>query len=138
MLKKTNIGNQSRLKSKKTTEKIFNSGRVIYSPDKKLRAHYLLYKNPDECGIKSSVAVSKKAGKAVWRNRAKRLIREANRLSSYELLENCLYKKTQLEIIFAINNLNEVANRKISLTDFQLPIEEILKQVNRELIESYS
>jgi ribonuclease P protein component len=133
-LKKTNIGNQGRLKSKKITEKIFNSGRVIYSHDKKLRAHYLLYKSPGKCGIKSSVAVSKKAGKAVWRNRAKRLIREANRLGSYELFENCLNKKTQLEIIFAVNNLNEVANRKISLSDVQLPIEEILKRVNRELI----
>ncbi len=138
MLKKTKIGNKNRLKSKKTTEKIFNSGRVVYSPDKKLRAHFLLYKSSDECGIKSSVAVSKKAGKAVWRNRAKRLIREANRLSNYKLFESCLHKNMQLEIIFAINSLNEAANRKISLSDVQPPLEEILNRVNRELIESSS
>ena len=135
MLKKTKIGNKNRLKSKKTTEKIFNSGKVVYSSDKKLRAHYLLHRNSVESGIKSSVAVSKKAGKAVWRNRAKRFIREANRLSNNMLFDFCLHKKMQLEIIFMVNNLNEAVNRKIFLTDIQLQFEEILNRINWEIME---
>ena len=135
-MKKNKIENKNRLKSKKTTEKIFNSGKVVYSSDKKLRAHYLLYRYSAESGIKSSVAVSKKAGKAVWRNRAKRLIKEANRLSNNIIFDCCLHKKMRLEIIFAVNNLNETANRKIFLTDIQLPFEEILNRINREISES--
>ena len=133
MLRKTEFGKRNRLKSKKTTEKIFNSGKVIYSSDKKLRAHYLLHKSPNDCGIKSSVAVSKKAGNAVWRNRAKRLIREANRLSNNELVLCCLDKEMRLEIIFAINNLNQETNKKISLKDIKFSIEEILNRVKAEL-----
>ena len=135
MLKTNKIEKKSRLKSKKTTENIFKSGKVVYSSDKKLRAHFLLHQSTDECGIKSSVAVSKKAGKAVWRNRAKRLIREANRLNNNKLFDGCLHKKMQLEIIFAVNSLNEAANRKISLSDVQPPVLEILNRVNKELIE---
>ena len=138
MLKKNKIENKSRLKSKKTTEKIFNSGKVVYSSDNKLRAHYLLYRNSTESGIKSSVAVSKRAGKAFWRNRAKRLIREANRLSNNLLFDSCLHKKIKLEIIFTVNNLNEAVNRKIFLADIQLPFEEILNRINREIMASSS
>ena len=138
MLKKNKIEKKSRLKGKKTTEKIFNSGKVVYSSDKKLRAHYFLYRSSNEFGIKSSVAVSKKAGKAVWRNRAKRLIREANRLSNNMLFDCCLHKKMELEVIFTVNNLNEAVNRKLFLTDIQLPFEEILNRINREIVESSS
>jgi ribonuclease P protein component len=123
-----------KLKSKKKTEEIFNTGNVVYSSDKKLRAHYLLQSSHIDCGIRSSVAVSKKAGNAVWRNRAKRLIREANRLSNGELFDCCLNKKMQLEIIFAINSINQRANGNISLEDFQLPIEDILDRVKAELM----
>jgi ribonuclease P protein component len=133
-LNKTKIRNRNRLKSKKTAEEIFNYGKIVYSPDKKLRAHYLLQRSPTDCGIKSSIAVSKKAGKAVWRNRAKRLIREANCLSNHELLDCCLNKKMQLLIIFAVNGLNQAVKRKISLKDIQLPIEEILSQIKAELM----
>jgi len=138
LLKKNKIEYKSRLKSRKTTEKIFNSGKVVYSPDKKLRAHYLLYRNSAESGIKSSVAVAKRAGKAVWRNRAKRLIREAIRLSNNLLFDCCLHKKIKLEIIFTVNNLSEAVNRKLFLTDIQLPFEEILNRINREIMASSS
>ena len=138
MLKKNKIESKSRLKSRKTTEEIFNSGKVVYSSDKKLRAHYLLYNNSAESGIKSAVAVAKRAGKAVWRNRVKRLIREAIRLSNNLMFDCCLQKKITLEIIFTVNNLNEAVNRKIFLTDIQLPFEEILNRTHREILASSS
>jgi ribonuclease P protein component len=136
LLRKTDINNKKRLKSKKAIENIFNSGNVVYSSDKSLRAHYLIHSSSVECGIKSSVAVSKKAGKSVWRNRAKRLIREANRLNNQEVFDSCLKKNKQLEIIFTTNNLNEKNKRTITLIDVQKPIEEILSRVKGELISS--
>ena len=136
MLNKTIVGKRSRLKSRKTTEQIFNSGKVVYSFDKKLRAHYLIQRYPLEYGVKSSVAVSKKAGKAVWRNRAKRLIREAHRLGGEDLFDCCLNKKMLLEIIFTTNSINEETNGKISLADVNLPMNDILNRVRREIIDS--
>jgi ribonuclease P protein component len=136
LLRKTDISNKKRLKSKKAIEEIFNSGNVVYSSDKSLRAHYLIHSSSVKCGIKSSVAVSKKAGKSVWRNRAKRLIREANRLNNQEVFDSCLQKNKQLEIIFITNNLNETNNSTIALNDVQKPIEEILNRVREELIAS--
>ncbi|MBT8378011.1 MAG: ribonuclease P protein component [Ignavibacteria bacterium] len=136
MLLKTDNKHKRKLKSKKAIEEIFNSGKVVYSPDKKYRAHYLLHSNTDEFGVKFSVAVSKKAGNAVWRNRVKRLIRETNRLCNKELNDCCLQNKVELKIVFATNKINEKNSRKISLTDTQPPIEEILKRIKSGITSS--
>jgi ribonuclease P protein component len=132
-LEKPKAGYKKRLKSKKTTEKIFNSGRIVFSSDKKIRAHYFLKEDLVEFGIMSSVAVSKKAGKAVWRNRAKRLIRESYRLNSDSILASCRKEKIRLEIIFAVNSISEKADKKISLKDIQPSIIEILNSVKMEI-----
>jgi ribonuclease P protein component len=132
-LEKTKTVCKKRIKSKKTTEKIFNSGRIVFSSDKKIRVHYLLKEDLVEYGILSSVAVSKKAGKAVWRNRAKRLIRESYRLNSDSILASCRRKKIRLEIIFAVNSMSEKADKKISLKNIQPSIKEILNSVKMEI-----
>ena len=134
----TDTRKKSRLKSNKIIKEIFNSGTVVYSANKKLRAHYLLRSGTDEPGIKFSVAVSKKAGNAVWRNRAKRLMREAKRLSSEDLNYCCLENEIEVVIVFTTNNINEKNKKNLSLNDIQPPIEDILNKIKSGITSSLS
>jgi len=70
-------------------------------------------------GIKAAFVVSSKAGKAVWRNRIKRLLREAYRINRNELKNLCESRNLLLLLSFTPNNINQRKNKKIKL-DFIL------------------
>lgn len=133
-MKRQGLTKAERIKSKKDFEKIFSSGNRVFSENKKIKALYLIENESEQKGVKIAVAVSSKAGIAVWRNRIKRLIREAYRLNKNILLDVCLEKKILLKIAFSPNSLNEKNNKKIKLQDILPETVEILNKIKRNLL----
>lgn len=132
-MKKYSLSGKERIKSKKVFDQIFNSGKVIYSKDKKLKAIFFYESNIDKPGLKIAAAVSKKAGNAVWRNRIKRLIRESYRLKKHILIPDLLEKQLLLYLIFSPSNLNENTCKTIYLKDLLSPVTELIKRIKNEL-----
>ena len=131
--KRFSLSAKERIKSKKDFEQLFSSGQTIYSSDKKIKAIYLAEKDSQTNGIKIAAVVSKKAGKAVWRNRVKRLIKEVYRLNKENLAIICSEKKIQLKIILASNRIYELNQRKIKLNDLMPGILEIMEKIKNKL-----
>ncbi len=116
-MKRFGLSAEERIKSRKDFEKIFSNGKTIFSSDKKIKAIYFLEKNNATPGVKISAIVNKKAGKAVWRNRVKRLLKEAYRLNK-EVIREAVHKKNFLLCVaFSLNNFTEKENKKIYLSD---------------------
>ncbi len=132
-MKTFGLSARERLKSRKEIEKIFAEGKVTYSADNKIRLHYYIARNSCRAGVLFAVAVSKKLGKAVWRSRVKRLVREAYRLNKLWLYEKCETKNTLLEIIFSPQTINQKNNKKISLKEIEKPVKELLIKVAAEI-----
>lgn len=122
-----------KLKSRKDFEKIFTGGLKIYSSENKIRANYMLTTGPDNPGVMFAVAVGKNLGNAVWRNRAKRLIREAYRWNKHPLVEICKIKNALLKIIFSPQSLNQVKNKNIYLCDIEPPVIEIISKLKEKI-----
>ncbi len=62
-------------------------------------------------------AVYRKAGKAFWRNRVKRLLRESYRLNKEILTNNRTLENRMIFIVFSPYFLNQKKNKKPSLND---------------------
>ncbi len=132
-MKRFGLSARERIKSRKDFEEIFSNGKTIFSSDKKIKATYLVDKKVDQKGIVISAAVYKKAGKAVWRNRIKRLLKESYRLNKKQLLEKVLSKGLLLKLVFSPNILNEKNNKKIYLSDIVPGVSEILLKLKDKL-----
>ena len=117
-----------RVKKKRDFEKIYNFANVLFSSDRLIKVHFLCV-DSNASGIKIAAAVSKKAGKAVWRNRVKRLIKESYRLNKKPLLEKVLEKKLQLLLVFAPNRLSEASNKKTCLQDVSPGVVELMNKI---------
>ena len=132
-MKQYGISILEKIKSRKEIERIFNYGENAYSTDRKIKAKYILNKNASDSGVLFALAVSKKQGNAVWRNRVKRLLREAYRQNKIDLVEKCKKQKTLLEIIFSPQNINQSKNKYINLREIEPPLKEILAKIKEEI-----
>jgi len=132
-LKKYGLSASEKIKSRKIFEKIFTGGQTTYSSDNKIRANFKLNAGAHKAGVMFAVAVSKKLGNAVWRNRVKRLIREVYRLNKHGLIEKCKMNNTFLEIIFSPQALNQSRNKVIGFNDIQLPMIEIISKLKEKI-----
>ena len=131
--KRFSLSAKERIKSKKDFEQLFSSGQTVHSSGKKIKAIYLAEQNNQSNGVKIAAVVSKKAGKAVWRNRVKRLIKEIYRLNKENLTIICSEKNIQLKIIIAANQIQELNHRKINLNDLMPDILEIMNKIKNRL-----
>lgn len=131
-MKQFGLSSKERIKRKVDFEYIYENGLTILSKDKRLKAVYAFRKETKISGIRVAVAVSRKAGKAVWRNRIKRLIKEAYRLNKEKLtkinLENVL-----IDIIFSLYNLNETVAKKIYFKDIEPEVSSLLCRIREKL-----
>ena len=118
-MKKFSLSKNERVKLKRDFQKIYTKGKILYSSQNRLKVNYYLESSVNESGIKAAFVVSKKAGNAVWRNRVKRLFREAYRNNKLSLNELCSSKNLLLLMSFSPIKLNQKQNKKIKL-DFIL------------------
>ncbi len=125
-MKRYGLSAKERIKSKKDFDKIFSSGKTLYSSSKLIKAVYIIEKEDKNKGVRIAVAVSKKLGIAVWRNRIKRLVKESYRLNKEILLDICSKKEILLKIVFSPNFLNEKNNKNIMLLDLMPSVVDLM------------
>lgn len=116
-MSKYSLPSKERLKKERDFKLVFSAGKVLFSSDQKFKASYYIEKNTGGSGVKIAAAIYKKAGKAVWRNRVKRLIKESYRLNKEHIIDKVKGKDLSLKIVFSLNNLNEKNTRRVGLED---------------------
>jgi len=129
-LKQFGLSSLERIKRKKDFELVYSSGRTVISQKKKLKAIFLFceLENP-VIPAKFACAVSKKSGKAVWRNRVKRVLRESFRLNKEILAGFCSGSNLSLMVVFSPYFLNEKMNRIVSLNDLMPEVIDIMNKI---------
>lgn len=130
-MKNFSLSRNERVRKKKDFDRIFNYGKIVYTSDYLLKAVFIIDFNVESGDVKIAAAVSKKAGKAVWRNRVKRLIKEAYRHNKQLISENVKEKKISVNIVFAPNKLNEISNSKVKLNNIVPGIVELIKKISQ-------
>ncbi len=131
-MKKFSLTQNERVKKKSDFEKIYSAANVLFSSDRLLKLHFLVVES-SASGIKIAAAVSKKSGKAVWRNRIKRLIKEAYRINKNPLLEKILEKGTLVFLVFSPYRLSETSNKKICLRDISPSVVELMNKIIQQI-----
>jgi len=132
-LKNFGLSKNERIKKAKDFKKIYLEGKVVFSDDGYLKATFLIKTCRDNPVVKVSAAVSRKTGKAVWRNRLKRLIKESYRLNKHKLIEACTEKKVSLELIFTPIGFSRTEDKKIKLAEFMPAMLDLLSKVKGSL-----
>jgi ribonuclease P protein component len=132
-LKQYGLSPKERIKSKKSFNEIFTTGKVLISKDHTIKATYIVDTKAEECGVKIAAAVSKKHGKAVWRNRVKKLIRTSYRLNKERLINFCKEKRILLRVVFSTYSVNEQAMKKIRLKDIMPGVVELMNRIESSI-----
>ncbi len=132
-MKQFSLHRKERITNKKQFDEIYASGKTVYSSDRRLKAVYHISEEVENPGVKMAVAVSRKAGKAFWRNRIKRLIKEAFRLNKEILKSPCIENQTLILVVFAANSLNQKKNRKINLNLITTPVVDLLNKLRKKI-----
>ena len=117
------------LKTDSEFEVVYKKGMFIVSPDKKLKANYLIIPENKKQKIRIGLSVSSKKGNSVWRNRIKRIIKEALRSNDYLLKDIMSQINAGLWIIFSPHTIDQTNYKKVFLKDIQKPVLDILTQL---------
>lgn len=132
-MKQFGLSKNERIKSKTEFSLVYSKGSVLYSKGKKLKANYYSHSSSDNPGVKVAFGVHKKSGKAVWRNRIKRLLRTSYRLNKKNLAEQCALKSKRLFLVISPYGINQKLNSSVYLRDVESDVAEILNKVAADL-----
>jgi ribonuclease P protein component len=132
-LKQFGLSAKERIKSKNEFDLVYSKGEILFSSSNKLKAVFYLERVIEEAVVKTAFAVSSKSGKAVWRNRVKRILRNSLRLNKQILFEEAKLKKVKLLVVLSPNRINELNNKNISLKDIQMDVIDLLDQIRAKL-----
>jgi ribonuclease P protein component len=132
-LKQFGLSAKERIKSKNEFELVYSKGEILFSSSNKLKAVFFIEREVEEAVIKTAFAVSSKSGKAVWRNRVKRILRNSLRFNKQVLFGEARLKKIKLLVVLSPNRINEMNYKKISLKDVQMDVIDLLEQIRAKL-----
>jgi ribonuclease P protein component len=132
-LKFFSLSCNERVKKKNDFKKVYSSKKILFSSDLLIKSLYTIDLDKQFVGVKIAAAVSTKAGKAVWRNRIKRLIRESYRLNKHALLNKAIEKKICLLIIFSPSKLLETKNKKVYYNDICSSVIELINKIEQQI-----
>jgi len=132
-LKFFSLSRNEKVKKKNDFKKVYSSKKFLFSSDLLVKSLYTIDLDEQFVGVKIAVAVSTKAGQAVWRNRIKRLIRESYRLNKQGLLKKAIEKKICLLIIFSPNKLSENNNKKVYYNDISSSVIELINKIEQQI-----
>lgn len=132
-MKQFGLSAKERIKNKKYFDLAYSRGETLFSSSNRLKAIFFIDRSPDMIGIKAGFAVSKKSGNAVWRNRIKRLLREAFRLNKEILTHSILNNKVKLLIVFSPNTVNQENSKNIFLDELKPDVIDLMNQIKVKL-----
>jgi len=118
-----------RLKSDKDFELVFKKGTAIISEDRKLKAKYFFSNKTENKTVQLGVSVAAKKGNSVWRNRIKRILREALIKEKETLAGIANQKNKNLLIIFSPYSLNQNSSIKTYLREINPAVLDILNKL---------
>ncbi|MCA2004406.1 MAG: ribonuclease P protein component [Ignavibacterium sp.] len=131
-MKLFSLSKDERIKEKKNIQLLIQEGSSVFSSRNSLKAIYLI-QDSDKPGVKIAVGISKKAGKAVWRNKLKRLIRNAYRLNKIPLIKSAQQKNKSVLILFTSLSYNEQNNKNLFYDEIVKEVKSLLEKIAKKI-----
>ncbi|GMU87690.1 MAG: hypothetical protein AMXMBFR48_29310 [Ignavibacteriales bacterium] len=105
----------------------------MFSHDRVLKAYYIIEEADGGATVQVAAAVSKKSGNAVWRNRTKRLIREAYRLNKHEYREKFSQNRKSLRVVFSLYGYNSRSHKEVTLAMIEPAVCSVLVKISKSV-----
>lgn len=131
-MKLFSLSKNERIKENKNIQLLIQAGSSVFSSKNSLKAIYLI-QDADKPGVKIAVGISRRAGRAVWRNKLKRLIRNAYRLNKIPLINSAKEKNKQVLILFTSLSYNEQNNKKLQYNDIAAEVKSLLYKITKRI-----
>jgi ribonuclease P protein component len=126
-----------KIKSKKVFERTLLFGKKLYSKSQKIKCSFVIEELnpeiPEKNYIQIAFAVSRKSGKAVWRNRVKRIFRVLYRLNKHSLIDTLKNRSRKLYVIISSHKLNEKISPKLKLRDLENDVLELFELIKKDI-----
>lgn len=126
-----------RIKSKKIFEKTLLFGTKLYSKSQRIKCSFILEKldseSKKESLIKVAFVIGRKTGKAVWRNKVKRKLREIYRLNKHSIISLLGQYSKKLYLIISASKLNESFHRKVNYKELEGDVLELFETIKKEI-----
>ncbi len=132
-MKRFSLSRNERIRGKKAFSELFNKGTSIVSGDHKIRVVYIISGKEFPNPVMFAVAVPKRNGNAVWRNRIKRLIRESYRLHKHGLISACEKAGKTIQVVFLPVTLTRMKNPRPEISDIEPAVVQLLELLCNKL-----
>ncbi len=131
-MKVFSLSKNERIKEKKIFDQLFKSGKTVLLKNNSLKIIFLTEKSDKPC-VKIAIGISRKAGNSVWRNRLKRLIRNAYRLNKLQIIDIAKQKGMRIYILFSSVSLNQSNSPRLKYSQIEVQIISLLKIIYKKI-----